>query len=120
MLFRSTLAIIKNYSLPTLIFIFPAWLLMEFGLFIFSLKSGWFKEKLKVWAYFCHLGTWRYLYHSRRKIQSRRRLRDREILPLLSGRIWYQEIGDWKLRLANPFFQLYFSFINLLADVFRF
>lgn len=115
-----TLAIIKNYSLPTLIFIFPAWLLMEFGLFIFSLKSGWFKEKLKVWAYFCHLGTWRYLYHSRRKIQSRRRLRDREILPLLSGRIWYQEIGDWKLRLANPFFQLYFSFIKLLADVFRF
>ncbi|MDD5072046.1 MAG: glycosyltransferase family 2 protein [Patescibacteria group bacterium] len=106
------LSIIKNYHWLTLILITPACLVMEFGLLLFSLKTGWFKEKIKVWLYFLKPRTWKYLIKARREAQNLRKIKDRNIVKMFSGKIWYQEIGDWKLKLVNPVFQLYWFLVR--------
>jgi GT2 family glycosyltransferase len=102
------LAILKNYHWATLIMVAPALLLMEVGLFVFSLSNGWFKEKLNVYKYFIQPSNWKYILKTRQETQNTRKIKDREILKMFAGRIWYQEIGDWKLRLINPVFTAYF------------
>lgn len=108
------IAIIKNYHILTLLLIFPAFVIMEIGLILFSLKTGWFKEKLKVWKYFLTPKKWIYLIKARRKTQKLRRVKDKDIIKLITGKIWYQEIDDWKLRLVNPVFDLYWNIVKKL------
>lgn len=106
------IAIIKCYHILTLVLIFPAFVIMELGLILFSLKTGWFKEKMKVWRYFFTPAKWQYLYKARRQTQALRKVKDRDIIDMISGRIWYQEIDDVKLRLINPVFNLYWNIIK--------
>lgn len=113
------LAIWKNYKLLTLVLIFPAFVIMELGLVLFAWKGGWLKEKFKVWAYFLKLSTWNYIIKARSEIQSKRQVPDYKLLPMFSGRIWYQEVGDWKLRLVNPFFASYFWLVKIIIKLFR-
>lgn len=108
------ITILKNYHLLTLILIFPAFIIMEIGLLFFSLQSGWFKEKIKVWVYFFSIKNWRYILRARRYIQADRKITDREITSMITGKIWYQEIGSWKLKLINPIFNLYWKIVRLL------
>jgi len=108
------IAMLKNYHWATLIAILPAFIVMEIGLIIFSLGSGWFKEKLKVWSYFFSLKNWQYVLGERKKIQGKRKIKDRVATKLFAGRIWYQEIDDTKLRLVNPVFALYWKLVRLI------
>lgn len=103
------LVMLKNYHWLTLILIAPAFLVMEFGLFIFSFKTGWLKQKISVYKYFFNFQKWGYILNARRASQSLRKRKDRDIIKMFSGRIWYQEVGDWKLRLINPVFELYWK-----------
>ncbi|MEA3449695.1 MAG: glycosyltransferase family 2 protein [Patescibacteria group bacterium] len=103
------LAILQCYKVATLILIFPVFVIMEIGLILFSLKSGWFKEKMRVWAYFFSIGNWQYIIRARKRNQNLRRVSDRKIAKLMSGKIWYQEVDDWKLRFINPFFNFYWK-----------
>ncbi|MDP3900292.1 MAG: glycosyltransferase family 2 protein [bacterium] len=105
-------AMIKNYHWLTLILIMPAFVIMEFGLVLFSLKSGWFREKARVWFYFCKPRVWLYLYNSRKQSQKIRKVQDRVIVKMFSGRIWYQEVDDIKLRLINPIFNWYWFIVK--------
>ncbi len=108
------IAMLKNYRWPTLVAIAPAFLVMEAGLILFSLKSGWFREKLRVWLYLLSPKHWPYLRQARRSSQRLRRRSDRSVTRLFSGRIWYQEIDDVKLRLINPVFALYWKLVRLV------
>lgn len=108
------IVMLKNYHALTLLLIAPAFLVMEAGLALFSFQSGWWPEKLKVWKYFLSARHWRYILAERRRIQSQRIVPDREIARLISGRIWYQEIGDAKLKLVNPIFDLYWKIVRSL------
>jgi len=101
------LAILKNYHFFTLFLIFPAFLFMELGLLLFSLNNGWFKEKLKVYKYFLTAKNWAYIFKARQKTQDLRQVKDRDIVKMFSGKVWYQEIDDLKLRLVNPIFDWY-------------
>lgn len=107
------IAMIKNYHWLTLLLIFPAFVIMELGLVLFSLKTGWFKEKIKVWKYFSTPAKWRYLYGARKQTQSLRKIKDKDITKMITGKIWYQEIDDVKLRLINPAFNFYWAIIRL-------
>ncbi len=100
------------YKLPTLLLLLPAFVIMELGLVLFSIKSGWFRGKLRVWSFFLKPKTWRYLTKARRHNQSLRKVKDREIIKMITGKIWYQEVDDWKLRLVNPVFNLYWQAIK--------
>ncbi len=108
------IAMLKNYHILTLLLILPAFIIMELGLILFSLKSGWFKDKIKVWKYFFSIKNWSYIIKARHASQSLRKAGDREITALFSGRIWYQEIDDVKLRLINPVFELYWRLTRLV------
>ena len=106
------ISILICYKTLTLLLVFPAFIIMEFGLILFSIKTGWLKEKLRVWAYFLNPRTWAYLYRARKEVQSLRQVKDKDIVKLISGRIWYQEVADWKLKFINPVFSLYWQIVK--------
>jgi GT2 family glycosyltransferase len=108
------LAIKKNYHPLTLLLIFPASIIMELGLLLFAMKVGCLKEKLKVYKYFFTPSKWLYIYQSRKQTQKLRKVKDKDIVKMFSGRIWYQEIDDAKLKLVNPVFNLYWRVIKRL------
>jgi len=106
------IAIIKNYHILTLVFVLPAFLVMEIGLLFFASNQGWLKEKIKVWQYFFNRKNWVYILRERKKSQTLRQVRDRDIVGMITGRIWYQEVGDWKLKVINPIFSLYWWMVR--------
>lgn len=106
------LAILECYRLRTLILILPAFIVMEFGLILFSLKQEWFKDKVNVWKYFLSVKNWKYILKARRRDQMLRKISDKDLVEMITGEIWYQEIGDWKLRLANLVFNTYWRLIK--------
>ncbi len=109
------ITILKNYHWLTLLFIFPAFIVMELGLLLFSVQSGWLQEKIQVWKYFLSLANWRKILEKRHQIQGARIVSEKKIVSLITGRIWYQEIGSWKLRIANIIFGVYWKIIKTLV-----
>ncbi|MDD4902530.1 MAG: glycosyltransferase family 2 protein [Patescibacteria group bacterium] len=112
------LAIFECYEPLTLILIMPALLVMELGLTLFSIQSGWFNEKLKVWNYFLSYDNWERIKKSRARNQGLRKVRDKELARLITGKIWYQEVDDWKLRLINPIFNAYWQLVKVVLTFF--
>ncbi len=103
---------LKNYRIATMILFLPAFLVMELGLLFFSLKNGWFWEKVKGFGwFFLH---WPSVLDSRFDVQFRiRKISDREILKLFGGSIKFQEVDCRLLRwLVNPMMELYFRVIR--------
>jgi len=110
----------KNYSILSLILFFPALLIMELALIIFSLRSGWFKEKMKSLLYFFNPFNWPYLIKARHLVQKNRKRPDYFILSLFSGTISYQEIDNVLLKyIANPIFNLYFKAMRLIIKALK-
>lgn len=108
------LVILKNYHWLTLVLIVPAFIVMELGLVFFAWQAGYLKEKIKVWKYFTSLEKWRLLGGKRRVVQTKRITAERVMVPLITGRIWYQEIGSAKLRIANLFLGAYWKIVSFL------
>ncbi|MFA6304867.1 MAG: glycosyltransferase family 2 protein [Patescibacteria group bacterium] len=109
------LVILANYDLRTLLLIFPALLVMEIGLFIFSFKNGWWREKIKIYLYFLKPTSWQKLCQTRRKIQSSRIVKDREIVVNFSGVIEHQEVNSWLMeKVINKIFNAYWLVIKKL------
>ncbi len=102
-------AMIKNYRFSTLLLILPAFVIMEFGVVLFAIERGWFKEKLAVYRYFLRPKNWKTILEARRKSQTVRRVRERDVVGRFSGRIWYDEVGDWKLKLVNSLLGPYWN-----------
>ncbi|MFA6306882.1 MAG: glycosyltransferase family 2 protein [Patescibacteria group bacterium] len=108
------IAMLKNYHLFTLILIFPALVAMELGLLFFAARKGWFKEKLGVYKYFLSLKNWRYIRQARERVQKLRQVKDKDIVKLFSGRIWYQEINSKQLEISNVVFNIYWRAVRFL------
>lgn len=110
----------KNYSILSLILFFPALIAMELGMSFFSIRSGWFKEKKKAWAYFFRSKNWEYLIKARQTTQKLRKVPDYKIICRFSGEIWYQEIDHPLLKyVANPFFSAYFLVMRSVIKFLR-
>lgn len=110
-----TITILKNYHVITLLLIIPAVIIMELGLLFFSFFNGSLKEKFKTWGYFFQAKNWERIFKERYQIQKNRCLKEREVMKMISGRIWYQEVGSPVLRLANFFLNIYFYFVKLIV-----
>lgn len=111
------LSIIKNYQVSTLLFISFAFIFMELGVLLFAFQKGWLRDKLKVYQFFFSLKNWKYILSARRKSQTLRRVKDRDIIGMFSGRIWYDEIGDWKLGLANSILNIYWNTVKWILQL---
>lgn len=107
------LTMATNYKWGTLILITPACLLMELGLFLYSIKNKLWKTKLKVYWYFINPLHWLKIYKNRIIKQHSRRVGDRQIVKEFSGKLEFQEIDNPVLKyIANPFFNLYWMIIK--------
>lgn len=106
------LAIFKNYHWLTLILILPPLLGLELVSPLLAYRGGWLKEKLRVWAYFCKLSTWKYLVKARKESQALRQVSDQSIVKLFSGRIDYQETASSLTTFGNFFLDAYWQIIR--------
>jgi GT2 family glycosyltransferase len=103
----------KNYKVCTLVLLFPALLFMECGLFFFSVVGGFWKEKLKVYAYILKPSSWKRIVVGRKVTKRIRTVKDREMLRLFTGSMDAKKIDNVILRrIANPIFVLYFRIIK--------
>lgn len=106
------LVIWQNYRLATLALLAPALLIWELGIVFFSLKNGWFKEKLKGWLWL--LLHWPSILSRRLSTQFQvRKVKDREIMSLFVGSVRFQEVDNPVLKyLANPVMEVYFWLVK--------
>ncbi len=108
------ISMLKCYKLGTLLIILPAFVIMELGNTLYSLQTGWFLEKLKTLKFFFDPKNWRIILAGRQIIQAKRKISDREIARLITGKIEFQEINDLKLKIINPFFNAYWAVARAL------
>lgn len=103
--------LLKNYSLKTLILIFPAALLVEIAEIFFALAQGWVLKKIK--SYFEILLLLPSIIKKRALIQKTRTIPDIEIVKILQGKL---VIGGLKHPLLDnflsPLVNLYWKFIK--------
>ncbi len=105
----------RLYRWPTLVLIVPAFLAMEFGLWLFALKSGWWKEKARAYGYFFSKEHRIKLSAARKKAQSARKVSDRTATRFFTGRILFQQMQPTLLtRVANPLFAAYWALVRLI------
>ncbi|PIY79896.1 MAG: hypothetical protein COY81_00190 [Candidatus Pacebacteria bacterium CG_4_10_14_0_8_um_filter_43_12] len=111
---RNRLAtMLKNYSTWSQILIFPAFLLVELGMFVYAISTGWGKAKLMGYLY-----LWRnrvYLWQARNIIQSTRKISDKEIVKDFSATIKFVYADTMVMKwIINPFLFLYWKVIGQL------
>jgi hypothetical protein len=108
------IVLLRCYRWQTLLATLPAFLAMELGLWIFAFKSGWWKEKLRTYAYFLLPANLGKLAAARRKTQCLRRISDRRATAPFTGKVLFQQMQPVLLtRLANPLFATYWKILHL-------
>lgn len=105
-------SMIKYYETKTLVLILPAFLTLEMGIIFYSLSSGWFKDKIRVYYYV--IKNFKRLLTKRRKLQESRKLSDKQISKYFRGKIEFRELDNISLRLANPVFDIYWRLVKAL------
>lgn len=104
------------YRLRTLALIAPAAFVMDLGEFGFSIRSGWWKEKLRAHAFFLKPSTWRWIFEKRKLIQSSRSRGDAFALQNMVGAITNQEVDNLLLtRVVNPFMETYLRALKAIV-----
>ena len=110
--------LLMYYRWPTLLLLLPILIMMELGLLLFFIQHGWFKEKVKMYAYWFnaeHLSLW---LKKRKYIQGIRKLSDRQLLHLTSSRVYFGEKKDINspllLYVANPLMIIYRAIVQVL------
>jgi GT2 family glycosyltransferase len=105
----------RMYRVPTMILLFPAFLIMEMGLWAFAFKGGWWRQKLRAYAHFTYKKNWSNLIEARRRTQKLRKVSDRQATAHFTGRILFQQLRPALLtRVANPAFALYWSLARFI------
>jgi len=101
----------RNFETKTLILIFPMFAVMELGMFLYALASGWFWQKVK--SYFWFFRHWGEILKARNKIQGERKIRDRELKKYLVAGIEFGGMENPLLKyVANPVLKLYWLLIK--------
>lgn len=109
--------LLMYYRWPTLLLLLPALMGAEIGLFFISLTRGWWREKLKVYAYWvrpAHVKLW---LKKRAAIQKMRLIGDRDLLQYVTGRIEFQESATQSplvTYVANPALSAYTFLLKMV------
>lgn len=102
------------YKWRTLLLLTPILIPLELGLFLFSFKNGWWREKLRVYAYWLNPRNWKTWKPKRAFIQKRRTISDRVLLKDAVTGIYFQE-KEFEhpiiTLIANPIMNLYYRLI---------
>lgn len=96
---RNRLAVIlKNFTLGTIILLLPQLIIVDIALFVFALKGGWWREKLKALSWFLLPSTWRYILKGRKIIAQQRKVSDADILAGMTPIIAFQDVDNTFVR----------------------
>ncbi len=105
--------LIQNYKIGTLILLAPAFFIVNIGLLFSSFFSGWWREELWAWMFYFRFSTWKELLRSRKEIQSKRIVKDREMVRHFVSTIDFQEISNPMVRyILNPVLTLYWKIVK--------
>ncbi|EKD43647.1 MAG: glycosyl transferase family 2 [uncultured bacterium] len=105
------------FKWPTLLLLLPMGLVFEFGLILFAIKQGWLKEKLKAYAYWLKLSSWKLWLKKRTYTQSIRKVTDKEMMKTFVGKVEFNEqsIKNPVLdKVANPFMNFYWMIVKAI------
>jgi GT2 family glycosyltransferase len=104
----------RNFRLWTMLLLLPWLILSELALFAAAVRAGWWREKLRVYAYFLRPAAWKHIRAGRREVASIRKVGDREIVRLFTPVIAYQEVaGPFTRYVANPLMTALWSVLRL-------
>lgn len=95
----------------TLLLLLPVAIPVELGLIAFSLKGGWFKERVKAYAYWLKISNWKLWLGKRKRIRALKKVSDRKLLlNTVSGIHFQDKMTDNVLvnKLANPVLKVYY------------
>jgi GT2 family glycosyltransferase len=98
------------FKWPTLLLLLPMALVMEAGLILFSILTGWFKVRMNVYKYWLNISHWKLWLAKRKYIQTIRKISDREILKTAADKVIFDEkdINNPLLKyIANPLMTAY-------------
>lgn len=102
------LLLFTYYKRRTLLLLAPALLLMEMGQWLFCLRHGLLRERMRVACYFLSPANLRRLWKSRRTARDRRLISDRDFLDDFSGRLEFEAVDNALLRyIGNPILAAY-------------
>ena len=109
------IAIFSFYKLPTILLILLPLAIMNIGMLFYSIINGWFLTKLKVEWYFCKPSSWKHIMKTHRQVKKFRKVKDKDIVKNISGKVEYQEIMNPVLKyIVNPVFDIYWRFVRRL------
>jgi GT2 family glycosyltransferase len=107
--------VLTHYRLATLLILAPALLAFEPIGLLYAARRGWLAERVAVYGFFARPSTWRYLVAKRRAVQSLRRRRDRDLVPLLSSHFRFAPVATPAVRFVlDPLFSAYFRLVKPL------
>jgi GT2 family glycosyltransferase len=93
---------------PTLLLLAPMHLVMELGMVFFAIRSGWWREKVRVIRWFLSPKNLSGMWKTRRNIQRMRTISDSQLMRHASTMISYQEVDNTLLRrFGNPLMRWY-------------
>lgn len=108
---------LSYYKLWTLILLAPIAFVMDLALIVFSIKNGWFDMKWKQLKELFTPRFWKWILTRRKRIQSARRVGDRELLRPAVADIRFQEdavrnpVLDY---IGNPVMRVYWALVKHL------
>jgi len=107
------IVLLTYYKIPTLLLILPLFLVMEFGLILFSILNGWFKQKLKEYYFWLHKSSWEMVFQKRKYIQTKRTVGDKKLLKDVATKVDFADIDNFVLRyIANPLMTVYWGIVS--------
>ena len=99
----------------TLLLIAPPLLLTQFLSGLYLVIGGFWREELRICAFFLKTETWRTIAATRREIRGLRVKKDRELVWHFSGRIIFSEIKNPVVKwLLNPILWTYWNIVKRL------
>jgi len=108
------LVLLKIYDKRMWLKIFPIFVFMELGLLAISIYQGWFREKIKSYAWI--LRRFRLVKSKRRSVRRDKKYM-RRILNMMSPAVTFEEIQNPILdKLVNPLFRAYYRILILPRD----
>lgn len=110
---RNRYAVMLMYfKWPTLLVLLPMALIMEIGLLFFAIINGWWGIKMEVYKYWLSPKNWRLWLAKRKRVQSIRKVGDKELLRLAADKVIFEQkdIDNPLLKyIANPLMVVYWA-----------
>lgn len=104
----------SHLRIATLVLLTPFLFLLEIALLAFAIKGGWVREKLLVYWELLQPKSWSYVSQKRRESRLIRKVTDREIARLFTGRIEHQETSNAIVNAVNPLLGLFWRSLRFL------